>query len=93
MCNKSWWTHWSALYVLNNDVTYFDSFGVEDISKEIKKFIGYRSIKTNICRIQAFDSIRWEYFCNGFIDVMLAGKTLTDFINLFSSNDFKEMMI
>ena len=24
-------THWVALYVSNNDVTYFDSFGVEDI--------------------------------------------------------------
>ena len=24
-------THWIALYVKNNDVTYFDSFGVEHI--------------------------------------------------------------
>ena len=30
-------THWIALYVLNNGVTYFDSFGVEHIPKEIKK--------------------------------------------------------
>ena len=28
-------THWVALYVKNNDVTYFDSFGVEHIPKEI----------------------------------------------------------
>ena len=28
-------THWIALYVLNNDVTYFDSFGVEHIPKVI----------------------------------------------------------
>ena len=33
-------THWIALYVHNNDVTYFDSFGVEHIPKEIKTFIG-----------------------------------------------------
>ena len=26
-------THWVALYVQNNDVTYFDSFGVEHIPK------------------------------------------------------------
>ena len=32
-------THWVALYVHNNDVTYFDSFGVERIRKEIKAFI------------------------------------------------------
>ena len=42
-------THWVALYVNNNDVTYFDSFGVEHIPKEIKKFInGSLSITTNI---------------------------------------------
>ena len=29
-------THWIALYVLNDDVTYFDSLGVEHIPKEIK---------------------------------------------------------
>ena len=29
-------THWVALYVYNNNVTYFDSFGVEHITKEIK---------------------------------------------------------
>ena len=41
-------THWVALYVQNNDVTYFDSFGVEHIPKEIKTFIGNKNIKTNI---------------------------------------------
>ena len=30
-------THWIALYVKNNEVIYFDSFGVEHIPKEIKK--------------------------------------------------------
>ena len=30
-------THWVALYVNNNDITYFDSFGVEHIPKEIIK--------------------------------------------------------
>ena len=28
-------THWVTLYVVNNNVTYFDSFGVEHIPKEI----------------------------------------------------------
>ena len=32
-------THWVALYAINN-VTYFDSFGVEHIPKEIRTFIG-----------------------------------------------------
>ena len=87
------WTRWIALYVLNNNVTYFDSFGVEHIPKEIKKFIANKNIKTNIFRIQAYDSIMCGYFCIGFIDFMLAGKTLTDFTNLFSPNNFKIMMI
>ena len=81
-------THWVALYVSNNDVTYFDSFGVEHIPKEIKKFISNKNIKTNIFGIQAHDSIMCGYFCVGFINFMLAGKTLSDFTSLFSANDF-----
>ena len=84
-------THWVALYVHNNDVTYFDSFGVEHIPKGIKEFIDRSlSITTNIFRIQAYDSIMCRYFCIGFIDFMLKRKTLTEFTNLFSPNSFKE---
>ena len=81
-------THWIASYVQNNDVTYFDSFGVEHIPKEIKTFIGNKNIKTNIFRIQAYDSIMCGYCCIGFIDFMLSGKTLTDLTNLLSPNKF-----
>ena len=82
-------THWIALYVKNNDITYFDSFGVEHIPKEITKFIKNKNIKTNIFRIQAYDSIMCGYFCIGFIDFMFKEKTLTEYTNLFSPNDFK----
>ena len=75
------------MYVQNNDVTFFDSFRVEHILKEIRTFIGNKNIKTNIFRIQAYDSIICGYFCIGFIDFMLAGKTLIDFTNLFSLNN------
>ena len=44
-------TNWIALCVKNNEVIYFDSFGVEHVSKEIKTFIGHKGIKTNIFRI------------------------------------------
>ena len=60
-----------ALYVNNNYVTYCDSFGVEHISRQIKKFIGNKNAKTNIYRIQAYDSIMCRYFCIEFIDLML----------------------
>ena len=78
------------MYVINNDITYFDSFGVEHVSKEIKAFIKNRNIRTNIFRIQAYDSIMCGYFCIGFIDFMLAGKKLTDYTNLFSPHDLKK---
>ena len=55
----------------SNNIIYFDSFGVEHIPKEIKKFIGDKNIITNIYSIQAYDSIICEYFCIGFIDFML----------------------
>ena len=78
----------------NNDVIYFDSFGAEHIPKEIKACIDRSlSITTNIFRIQAHDSIMCEYFCIGFIDFMFAGKTLTEFTNLCSPNNFKKMII
>ena len=82
-------THWVALQV-KNKITYFDSFGVEHIPKEIKAFIKNRNIKTNIFRIQAYDSIMCGYFCIGFIDFMLAAKKLTDYTNIFSPNNFKK---
>ena len=89
-------THWVAWYVYNDDFTYFDSFGVEHILQESKAFINRpsssashnKNIKTYIFRIQAHDSIMCGYFYIGFINFMLSGKTLTDFTNLFSPNDF-----
>ena len=38
-------TYWVLLYVINNDVTYFDSFGVEHIPKEIRTFISNKNKK------------------------------------------------
>ena len=76
-------THWITLDVLNNNVTYFDSFGVEHILKQIEKFIERSTIVTDIFRLQVYNSITCRYFCIGFIDFMLKGKDLTDFTNLF----------
>ena len=69
----------------NNNVTYFDSFGVE-----IKEFVKNKNIITNIFIIQACNSIMCGYFCIGFIDFLLAEKTLTEYTNLFSPNKFKK---
>ena len=39
-------------------------------------FIGIINMIINIYRIQAYDSIMCGYFCIGFIDLMLKGKSL-----------------
>ena len=67
-------THWVALWVNNNNFTYFDSFGVEHIPKEIVKSIENRNIKINIFRIEAYVSIMCGYFCIAFIDFMFKGQ-------------------
>ena len=83
-------THWVSLFVKVNKVIYFDSFGIEHIPEEINKFISNIKIKASIFRIQAYDSIMCGYFCIEFINYMLKGKKLLDYINFFSPNDFKE---
>ena len=87
-------THWIALFCNRNEIVYFDSFGVEYIPNEIKEFIKEfpinKNIKTNIFRAQEDNSIMGGYLCIGFIDFMLAGKKLTDYMNLFSPHDFKK---
>ena len=72
--------------VNDNNVTYFDSFGVEHISKEIKKFITSK----NNYRMQAYDSIICGNFCIGFIDLMLKDKSLLDYTNSFSPDDYEK---
>ena len=81
---KSIGTHWIVLCVNGNNVTYFDSFGVEYISKEIKKFI-----KINIYRNPANDSIMCDHFCIRFVNFMLKGKSLLEYTSLFSPNEYE----
>ena len=90
--------HWVSLFVKPKYTVYFDSFGIEHIPKEIKKFINNDTakssaiarIKSNIFRIQTYDSIMCRYFCIELINYMLKGKTLLDYTNLFPPNDFKK---
>ena len=70
------------MYYKQCDIIYFDSFGVEHVSKETEKFIGHKNIKTSIFRIQSNNSIICGYFCIRFIDFMLAGKKLRVFFLL-----------
>ena len=80
--HRSIGTHWIALYVNGNNRICFGSFRVENIPKNIKKFLGNKNA-TNIYRKQACNSIMYGYFCIGFIDFMLKG------IYLFSPNEYE----
>ena len=73
------------MYALNNNVTYFESFGVQNIPKEINIFIDDKNITTNVFRIQAYNSVMSAYFCIGFINFMLKDKSFT---NISSPNNF-----
>ena len=88
---KSTGTHWVALYVNGNNKTYFNSFKVKHIPKEIKEFIGKKSITKHIYKTQAYNSIICGYFCIGLIDwFLLKGKSLLDYANLFSPNEYEK---
>ena len=90
-------------YVINLDefnsigahwiVRYFDSLGTElspppsPQKRKNKNFIGNINIITNIYWIQTNDLIMCKYFCIGFINFMLKGKSLLNYTNLFSPNE------
>ena len=50
-------THWIALTINAKNITYFASFGVEHIPKQMRKIVRHKNIIKNIYRIQAFNSM------------------------------------
>ena len=66
---------------------------LNSFQKKFKNLLVKKNIQTNIFRIQEYDSITCGSFCIEFIDFMFKDKSLTDFTNLFSPNDFRKMMI
>ena len=79
-----------ALYVNDNNIMYFDSFGTERIPKDILKLIENKNTITNIYRIQAQDSIMCKYFCIGFYGFTLKDKRLLEYTNLISPNKYQK---
>ena len=55
----------------------------------MEKFIGNKSIIKKNYKIQAYDSIMCGYLDIGFTDFMLKGKSLLDYANLFSPNNYE----
>ena len=61
--------------------------------KKLKDLLSKKNIKTNIIRMHSNNTTMCGYFCIGFTDFIFAGKTLIDHTSLFSSDDFKKMMV
>ena len=86
---KSNGTYWVSLFIDKNTVVYVDSFGIEYIPLEVLNKIKNKSITHNIFRMESDNSIMCRFCCIAFIEFMLVGKTLSDYANLFFTNDFK----
>ena len=76
--------------VNGNNIIYFYSFWVGHIPKEIKKSIGNKNIITNIYQMQAYSSRMCGLFGIGFIYFILKGKSLLDYTNSFSPNEYEK---
>ena len=66
----------------------FNCFGVEHIPKEIKIFVDDKNAIPSVCKMKAYDSMIWGYFCIGFIDFLLNNEGLLDSTSLFLLNGF-----
>ena len=47
-----------------------------------------KNIITTVYRIWTYDSIMCGYFCTGFIDFMMKGRSFLDYTNLFSLYEY-----
>ena len=82
-------THWVSLFINIDTAVYFGSFGIEYILQEVLNKLKDKSITHNIFRIQDNGSVMSRFYCIAFIEYILAGKSLLDYTNLFSANDYR----
>ena len=73
-----------------NNIIYFDSFGVKHIPNKIKKFIADKNIINNVYKIEVCNSIMCGYFCIGFSDFLIKGRSFLDNTDLFSPNKYEK---
>ena len=83
-------THWVSPFIDRNTAIYLDFFGIEYIPLEVLKkseinqlLTIYLEYKIMICYVLILLFAFTEY--------MLAGKTLLDYTNVLSSNDYKKI--
>ena len=90
LTNKAKGIHWVSLFIDRNTAVYFESFEIEYIPQKALNKIKDKSITHNIFRIQTDDFFMCGFYCIAFIEYLLAAKTLLDYTNLFSPNDYRK---
>ena len=78
------------LFIKKNTTVYFPSFGIDNTPQEVLNKIKDKSITHNIFRKKDNESIMCGFYSIAFIEYMLAEKTLLNYTNLFSPNDYKK---
>ena len=89
LLQKNKGTYWVSLFININRAVYFDSFRIGCIPQEVLNKIKDKSITHNVFKIKDNNSIMCGFYCIAFIEHVLAGKSLLDYTNLFSLNDYK----
>ena len=82
--------HWVSLFIDKYTTVYFDSFGIKYVPLVVLNKIKDKSLTHNIFRIQDNESIMCWFHCIAFIAYIVAAKSLLDYINLFSPNDYRK---
>ena len=79
----------SGFYYLLTEIQLC-TFGIEYNPQEVSNKIKDKSFAHNIFRIVGNNSIMCRFYCDAFIEYLLAGKTLLDYTYLFFPNDYKK---
>ena len=79
-------SHWTALYIKDNIIKYFDSFGCKPPLIVRKSFPHY-DIHYNSYQLQQLDSNNCGKYCLMFLHAMERGIKYEDFINYFEEKD------
>ena len=64
--------------------------GLNIFQKKLNSSKGIKAFKTNIYGIKTKDSIKCGFFCIGFIDFMINGKSLLECTSFFSPDDYEK---
>ena len=67
-----------------------NSFTIEYIPQKVSNKVKNKSLTHNIFRTQSDHTIMCGFYCIGFIDFVLVGKTVLDYAILFCPNNFKK---